>query len=285
MGGLIVLAGMLVALGYSLLTTKQPAMAGMTIYLVLIVLFALIGFVDDFLVPRLIKGSRGLGWKQKILMQIILAAVPIALLERTGLKSTLVAVFIVLFYANAYNFTDGLDGLAGSVGVALIGGLGVLSMLVGTEQTLVVPVVGAAIIGGLIPFLLLNCPPAKLFMGDVGSLPIGAAIGLMVWQLGCAAGSVGAGSVTQVWLALGVMSLVMVAELVPQPIQIASVKLRKGKRVFKKTPIHHGFQADGIAETRIVGAYALCQTVLSALGLSAAIWLGSVAFHWSMAVK
>jgi phospho-N-acetylmuramoyl-pentapeptide-transferase len=183
----------------------------------------------------------------------------------------------------SYSFspTLGLDGLAGSVGIVLVAGLAGLSFMARGEEALVVAVVGAAIIGGLIPFLFLNLPPAKLFMGDVGALPIGAAIGLMVWQLGF-----NQPSEFPTWLALAAMSLVMVAGLLPVPIQIASVKLRHGKRVFRKTPIHHAFQDMGIAETRIVGSYLLSQVLLSAFGISVVLWLNRLTdFHWAMTVK
>jgi phospho-N-acetylmuramoyl-pentapeptide-transferase len=261
MGGLIVLSGTLVALGCAAIDGSK----GVVEYAIVLLAFAILGFVDDFLVPRIIVESRGLGWKQKILLEIGIAVLVLVAFERVHPLSAAVAVIVILFFANAYNFTDGLDALAGTVGIALLAGLGALAWLkTGSQDFSAISIVAFAICGGLIAFLFLNAPPARVFMGDVGSLPIGAAMGLMIWQLGFR------GGVQPVeGASLSILSLIMFVELIPVPLQIASVKLRgKGKKIFLKTPIHHAFQERGIPETRIVAAYCLCQVLATALALT-----------------
>jgi phospho-N-acetylmuramoyl-pentapeptide-transferase len=223
-------------------------------YLVLLVGYAAIGFLDDFVVPRVLSGKRGLGWKQKLGLEILIAALAMAYYPGATISACVVRVFVILFFSNAYNFLDGMDGLAGGVGIFLLIGLAMLDR----GQTMVT-YCALVLIGGIVPFLALNAPPAKVFMGDVGSLPIGAWIGVMVLQL--------AASATANPISLVLISLVLVVELVPVPLQIASVKLRK-KRLFMMTPIHHGFEKKGIAETRVVWGFILCQLMFSAASVS-----------------
>jgi phospho-N-acetylmuramoyl-pentapeptide-transferase len=255
MGGLIILAGALsglVGLGVSGVSSAWA-------YLLLLLGFALIGFVDDYVVPKLMKSKRGLGWKQKLAMQVLLAA---GVLYAEGIKQPLpiaLGVFLILFFSNAYNFADGLDALAGSLGLFLFLGIAAIGLLVGNQP---VPAVCLCLVGGFVPFLMLNAPPAKVFMGDVGSLPIGASIGLMYMDLGARSTEP-----TTLFPALAVLSVMMAAELIPVPIQIFSVKLF-GKRIPFKTPIHHGFEARGWPETRIVWRFAMVQLVCSAVAIT-----------------
>jgi phospho-N-acetylmuramoyl-pentapeptide-transferase len=243
-------------------------------WLVLFVGFAAIGFIDDFVVPRIIAGKRGLGWKQKIVMQLFVAVLGVGLIHGGTVDvQAAIAVFLILFFSNAYNFSDGLDGLAGSILLALAGGLSLLAVLspLGTPLTLVlVPLLGA-----VIPFLFLNAPPARIFMGDVGSLPIGAVLGMGVASLGTGIGlkpGLVSGndliivSPSGMWAALLIISLVMVIELVPVPLQILSVKVRK-KRLFPYTPVHHAFEKAGWPESRVVWMFALTQLLASALAV------------------
>ena len=257
MGGLIVVAAALAAM---LVTGFRDFAA-----VLLLVGFALIGFVDDFVVPRRFVGKRGLGWRQKILMQLGVAVAG-ALLARTGVVGTGLIVFLVLFFSNAYNFSDGLDGLASTILFGLAGGLIALGLIVRAPIAWLVPL--AALLGGIVPFLFLNAPPAKVFMGDVGSLPIGALLGYVVAQFALGFEAFDGRRFVPA-LPLVVLSLVMVAELVPVPLQILSVKLRK-KRLFPYTPIHHAFEKAGWPETRVVFHFALVQFLLAVLALGIA---------------
>ncbi len=260
MGGLIVVGGALAAM---LVSGYRDASS-----IVLLVGFALIGFVDDYVVPRRFVGKRGLGWRQKILMQLAVAA-GTALLARTSPAGMGLIVFLVLFFSNAYNFSDGLDGLAGTILLGLGGGLIALGWLAGMRTEWMVPV--AALVGGIVPFLFVNAPPARVFMGDVGSLPIGAVLGYVFARFGL--GLSGPEGRMAVGVApLVVIGLLMAAELIPVPLQVLSVKLRK-KRLFPYTPIHHAFEKAGWPETRVVFHFALVQVLLSALAIGLSVGL------------
>jgi phospho-N-acetylmuramoyl-pentapeptide-transferase len=268
MGGIIIVVGSAIGLIASLALPVRLAsivdflpIQALLPYLLLIAGFAAIGFVDDFVVPRLIEGKRGLGWKQKFGLEILFGALAMWFVPGTTLASGAAAVFLILFFSNAYNFVDGMDAMAGGVGIFLLLGLAMLDR----GQTMI-SMTALAIVGAFIPFLVLNAPPAKVFMGDVGSLPIGACAGLMVYQLG----SKSSGNDLPLLLISGVMAV----QLIPVPIQIASVKLFK-RRVFTMTPVHHGFQKNGIAETRIVWAFILGQFMLSAAAISAQWYMGN----------
>lgn len=231
--------------------------------------FALIGFADDFVVPRLMPGKRGLGWKQKILAQMALAAAAVPILGwEWNVPSVALAVFVVLFACNAYNFADGLDGLAGSLGVVLALGFGGLLALMGAPGGWI-PICGA-LAGALIPFLFLNAPPAKVFMGDVGSLAIGSLMGLFACVLIAPHGPPAVSLQGLSWVVI--LGGVLAAELIPVPMQVLSVKLT-GKKLFLMTPIHHGFEKRGWPETRIVFSFVLVQVVLAVAALTlAGVW-------------
>lgn len=278
MGGLIIMVGYIAAVAASNFLPVPAEIGYMdkakSAFLLLAVGFSLIGFIDDFVVPRVLKGKRGLGWKQKIVMQFGLAILAAGMCFGWKLDFTFAAtVFLILFFSNAYNFSDGLDGLAGSLLLGLVIGIvGVASMTAWMEPiiVMVVPLAGA-----VIPYLFLNAPPAKVFMGDAGSLPIGAILGLAISCLTVAPSwpyidsvhnMVNSGS-SPVILACVVLSVMMIVELVPVPLQILSVKLRK-KKLFPYTPIHHAFEKAGWPETRVVWMFALLQLIFSLIAIS-----------------
>lgn len=223
--------------------------------------FSLIGFADDYIVPKLMPGKRGLGWIPKLAMQLGVSTACLWTLPGMGL-----ALFLVLFMANAYNFSDGLDGLAGSLFIVLAAGI--LAIHPGMADGSAVPFALLAVMGGVIPFLFLNAPPARVFMGDVGSLPIGALLGVAAADLWAAMGS--SEAPVAGYAAVAVLFFVMIAELVPVPLQILSVKLRKGKRLFPRTPIHHAFELYNWPESRITWSFVLVQLVcaMAAIGLA-----------------
>jgi phospho-N-acetylmuramoyl-pentapeptide-transferase len=280
MGGLIILAGILGSIPFVKWNSSILPMA------VLIVLFTIIGFVDDFVIPKLMPNKRGLGWKQKIIMQVVAAIIPLLMGGFSSPLELAIGTFVILFFANAYNFSDGLDGLAGTLllglllgmfGIATVGIQSTGTPTVPLKMSLETPII-FVVFGAVIPFLFWNAPKAKVFMGDVGSLPIGAFLGGF-WFL-CrndtkfisqfAVTTTGSGSLSSSWpfyAAFGVWSLMMVAELVPVPLQVASVKLRK-KKIFPYTPIHHAFEKAGWPETRVVFVFALLQLTFSMLAIS-----------------
>ncbi len=259
MGGLVVLVGLVAAILF-------VSGGGGTVPIILIAGFALIGFVDDFIMPRTKGSNRGLGWKQKFVAQLLVA---LGAYWMGGVRELWVLaylVFVVMFFANAFNFADGMDSLAGGIAVMLAIGFAIvarLSMSEGGAEQAVLIVMGA-LAASFVPFLLLNAPPARVFMGDIGALPVGALLG---WAF-LAAGRPSdlAPNHINLWVLI-VMSGLLIIELLPVPLQIASVKLRKGKRLFPRMPIHHAFQHAGWPETRVVWTFHLFQAVLVAVGV------------------
>jgi phospho-N-acetylmuramoyl-pentapeptide-transferase len=297
MGGLILVVGFVAAMAVFLLSspglllvpeawrvptpTGSEATGELSAILILFAGFAIIGFVDDFVVPRVFSGKRGLGWKQKILLQIVVSAVAAGVVHNAALTWPFgVTVFLILFFSNAYNFADGLDGLAGLLLLAMVPGIIGVS-----RQDPFIVVVGAALAGCVIPFLWLNAPPAKVFMGDVGSLPVGAVLGMLAARVvhmdaQPVGGWVDSQALTTLYVAppftilsaaLLLWSGVMIAELVPVPLQIFWVKVFK-RRLFPFTPIHHAFEKAGVPETRVVFAFALVQLLLSAGAITVVEW-------------
>jgi phospho-N-acetylmuramoyl-pentapeptide-transferase len=237
---------------------------------VLFVLFAAIGFVDDFVVPKVTK-KRGLGWMPKLVAQIAFAAIAAGIAYGTGDWVKIGgAVFFILFWSNAFNFADGLDGLSGSVLLGLTVGFIGLATLRSDGQAIAGLMV--ALIASALVFLAYNAPPAKVFMGDVGSLPVGATLGLCAFQLANPY-EVASASINEAGLMLPLLILgfVMIAELVPVPMQVGYFKLTKGKRLFPFTPIHHAFEKKGWPESRVVWSFALVQLLLSVAAITVAL--------------
>lgn len=259
MGGLIVLVGILA----SLALFWTPEFAGLAFMLCA---FSVVGFLDDYLIPRLKPGSRGFEWLPKLALQSAVSAIALALSGERTFPGFAFGIIFILFFCNAYNFADGLDGLAGGLGMLIAGGTLLIAWTFGVSNPLV-NVSCASMIGAFVPFLFLNAPPARVFMGDIGSLPIGGAFALVWLRL---LHLVDGTRQPNLCLSLAIVGVVMLLEIVPVPIQIASVKLL-GRRAFPfKTPIHHGLQASGWPETRIVYAFHLVQVLVIGAALALA---------------
>lgn len=284
MGGLIVLAGMLPITFISglapsdspswLVRLKEGIQFGNFSVAWLIGAFAIIGFLDDYVFPRSSPGSRGMSWGPKLLLQIGASALaPMAI----GLPFHPVAwgivMVVVIAFANAYNFADGLDSLAGSLGVVLCLALAAMVALVQPVANLG-PIMACA--GGLVAFLFVNTPPARVFMGDVGSLAVGSLLGLMTCApirdllvrladpVQSAAEDIKVIVAPEAMiLPLLVLGFVMIAELLPVPLQVAYYKATKGKRLFPMTPIHHAFEKKGWPESRVVWTFLWVQVLLA----------------------
>ncbi len=278
MGGIISLIGMAVGLSIAAIQGwGGDSPARVWSMLGLLVLFGIIGFVDDYVIPKMMPGKRGLGWIPKLAMQVPVAAIPWLFTGDFGAKDPLAAglvVLTVLFFTNAYNFSDGLDGLAGTLLLGIAAFFAGLGLLKG-DAFLVMS--GTVLAGGIIPFLYLNAPPAKVFMGDVGALAIGAVIGHLfayVFSRGAVSGTLFSGLEI---VGLAFAMFMMIAELIPVPLQIASVKLFK-RKLFPYTPIHHAFEKAGWPETRVVFSFALTQLVCTLIAL--AFYAGNGGAPW-----
>lgn len=295
MGGVISLVGILTGIGFAywnlepasigdgFFAQTATAQAKLIVASLLIVLFALIGFMDDYIVPRFYTEKRGLGWRQKLLMQIVAVALALWLPYRgiVSWESFLLTAFIILFFSNAFNFADGLDGLSGGLAIVICAGFSALALYQPREA--VVWSLAAVIAASLIPFLLLNAPPAKVFMGDVGALPMGALLGFIASDFFIETRQdVAASSFSDVssWQVHGghtvlmtgalVISVIMIAELVPVALQILWVKAFK-RKLFSYTPIHHAFEVHGVPESKVVWSFVLVQLALCLIALGVAV--------------
>jgi phospho-N-acetylmuramoyl-pentapeptide-transferase len=250
------------------------------------VAFGLIGFWDDYL--KLVVGnSRGLIARYKYFWQSVAglgAAVALYVTAQSPAETTLIVpffknivlplgpLFIVLAYfvivgaSNAVNLTDGLDGLAIMPAVLVAGALGVFAYASGNAvfaNYLVIPhipgtgevlVFCAAIFGAGLGFLWFNTYPAQVFMGDIGALALGAALGVVA-------------VIVRQEIVLFVMGGVFVMETVSVILQVASFKLR-GKRIFKMAPIHHHFELKGWAEPKVIVRFWIITVILVLVGLA-----------------
>ena len=167
-----------------------------------------------------------------------------------GFFYPILAVFIVTGASNAYNLTDGLDGLAASVGIPAFLACGIISFLSGHN---VVAIVCASAIGASLGFLRYNKPKAQVFMGDTGSLALGGLLGTLAILGRCE-------------LLLAIFAGVIVAETLSVILQVTSYKLT-GKRIFKMSPIHHHFELCGHSETRIVKEFAITSLIFAIIAV------------------
>ncbi|MCJ8011366.1 phospho-N-acetylmuramoyl-pentapeptide-transferase [Paenibacillus sp. KQZ6P-2] len=262
MGGVvIILAFTLSFLKFSVINTD------FYVLLVATLGFGLIGFLDDY-IKIVLKRSLGLTARQKLLGQLFFSAIMCFLLIQNG-HSTAISVpgtswsfdwgpwfyypFIVIMMlaiSNAVNFTDGLDGLLSGVSAIAFAAFALVAM---QATSLSAAVCAAAMIGAVLGFLVFNAHPAKVFMGDTGSLGIGGAIGAIA-------------IVTKTELLFIIIGGVFVIEMLSVVLQVGSFKLR-GKRIFKMSPIHHHFELSGWSEWRVVITFWAVGIILAGIGL------------------
>ena len=262
MGGIMILISFLLA-AFAFLTGNREGQA-----LVIVTLgFGLIGFLDDFIkITR--RRSMGLRAYQKMLAQMFVAGAFIAYCHTLPGFSTYImvpffpglywdlglwyapfAAFVILGTVNGANFTDGLDGLAAGVTVLIAA---FFLFAAWNLHSPILPLTGAAV-GSLLGFLLFNSYPAKVFMGDTGSLALGGFVAATALLLGMP-------------LFLGIVALVYVVEVLSVIIQVGYFKLTGGKRFFKMAPIHHSFELSGWPETKVVSLFYIMTAILCLLG-------------------
>lgn len=229
--------------------------------------FAIIGFLDDYLkVVR--KNTDGLSPAMKMLGQFIIATVFLVYLLRVEKLGTDIVIpftggrtvdlkwaYIPFFYIvmlgtdNGVNFTDGVDGLCSSVTILVATFFGVVSLTGGYGLT---PIMGA-VVGALMGFLLFNVHPAKVFMGDTGSLALGGFVGATAL-------------IMKLPLFIIIVGFIYLAEMLSVIIQVVYFKATHGKRVFRMAPIHHHFELGGWSETQVVGVFTIVTAILCILG-------------------
>ena len=282
MGGFLFMGSTLVVyliFGFGFYKTGEVSSSGTVLPtgvmtgLIVSFLFALLGFADDF-IKATKKRNLGLTASQKLLIQILSGAVYLFTLAlRTGNDTSMripftdvrlelgffyyvLALFMIVGFTNAVNLTDGVDGLCGTVTLPVMVFYS-FAALVAAQPLKELSVVASALAGGICGFLVFNWHPAKVFMGDTGSMFLGGMVVTMAFEL-------------DMPLMLIVVGLVYLAEALSVMIQVSYFKLTHGKRLFKMTPIHHHFELSGYSEVKIVLLFSLVTLVLCVAG---GLWL------------
>ncbi len=282
MGGALILAAVAIS------TLLWADLRNRYVWIVLFVLaaFGLIGFIDDYR-KLVLKDSRGLAARWKYLLQSVFGLIAALWLYQTadvaaattlyvpffksvavpmGAAFVVVAYFWIVGFSNAVNLTDGLDGLAIMPSVLVASALGIFAYVAGNSvfsQYLQIPTIpGAgelailcgALAGAGLGFLWFNTYPAMVFMGDVGALAVGAALGAIA-------------VIVRQELVLVLMGGIFVIETVSVILQVASFKLT-GRRIFRMAPIHHHFELKGWPEPRVIVRFWIISVMLVLLGLA-----------------
>jgi phospho-N-acetylmuramoyl-pentapeptide-transferase len=265
MGGVLIVAGWLAAVALcGDLANREVQIAILTTFA-----FAALGATDDLIKAR--GRKRGLSARTKLAGQLVVAFAAATAIgvehQRPGGESIewmllvpLAAIFIAGM-SNAVNVSDGLDGLAAGCGALTSTALAIAAVIgsnnMGNEQAGQIGLLSASLAGALAGFLRFNRHPARVFMGDAGSLPLGALLGVLALAL------------DQGWLLL-IVGGVFLAELASVVIQVAWFR-RTGRRVFRCAPLHHHFEFLGWPEAAIVRRFWLASTVLALAGLVAQV--------------
>lgn len=263
MGGILFLTGVTVA---SVIFMKDYPKIMPILFLTLG--FGLIGFLDDY-IKVVLKRSMGLRAWQKMLGQLLVTGVfAFYLVEYTdvslamkvpflqgvtldlGIWNVPFLFFVVIATVNGTNFTDGLDGLAGSVTVLVAVFFSVVA--IGTSSG--IEPITCAVVGSLMGFLLFNVHPASVFMGDTGSLALGGFVA-------------GAAYLMQLPLFIPIVGFIYMLEVVSVILQVGYFKLSHGRRIFKMAPIHHHFELCGWSETRVVAVFSIVTALLCLVAL------------------
>jgi phospho-N-acetylmuramoyl-pentapeptide-transferase len=232
--------------------------------------FGILGAVDDLIGVKIIRV--GLLARYKILWQLLFAFIAVLFLHYgldlrsiaipgvaekidIGIWYIPIAMFIIVGTSNAVNLTDGLDGLAGSIAAVAFSAYGVIAFLQG--QIWLVAFV-FTVVGAVLAFLWYNAHPAELFMGDTGSLAIGATLAVVALMTGQ-------------WLLLPIVGFMFMAETLSVILQVAYFKMTGGKRLFKMSPLHNHFELIGWSETHITQRFWLMGILSAMLGIALAL--------------
>ncbi|RWZ60695.1 phospho-N-acetylmuramoyl-pentapeptide-transferase [Halobacillus fulvus] len=246
------------------------------LFIVLFVLlgYGLLGFLDDYIKVAM-KRNLGLTSKQKMLGQIVIAIVVYLILQQNGFETTvgipgtgielelgwgygLLILFMLVGGSNAVNLTDGLDGLLAGTAAIAFGAFGILAWTIDPNPE--VTIFALSVVGALLGFLVFNAHPAKVFMGDTGSLALGGAISIIAILL-------------KMELLLVLIGGVFVLETLSVIIQVISFKTT-GKRVFRMSPLHHHYELKGWSEWRVVTTFWAVGIVFAVLGVYIEVMFG-----------
>lgn len=258
MGGLVIVDCAIIAIILSFVMMQKISLDSL-VALIVFVLYAAIGFIDDYKKNKK-QQNKGLTPRGKMLLQILVASMPAAYMVNGGETSILgydfglwysfIAIFIIVGASNAVNLTDGLDGLASGLSVFSFLACAVIFGMMGRIELSVISAAVACACGG---FLYYNYNPAQIFMGDTGSLALGGLLGTL-------------GILGKFELVLIPLGIVFIIETLSVIIQVVSFKLT-GKRVFKMAPIHHHFELLGWSEVKVVKVFWLIGGIFALLAV------------------
>jgi len=267
MGGLMFIFASVVVLVINAFTMEEYS----SLYVLLMALsFGFIGFLDDFTKMKY-KRNLGLTSLQKALLQMAVSAIFLYVLYKSGMSTDLYIPFlnislqlhpiVYIFFAmfvmvgcdNAVNLTDGVDGLCGSVTIPVMLFFTAAAVALGRFDLALLP---ATLVGGLIAYLFYNWHPAKVFMGDTGSLFLGGVICGLAFAL-------------EMPLILILVGIIYICETLSVILQVGYFKLTHGKRLFKMSPIHHHFELSGWKEEKICLIFTAVTVVMCVLA-----WFG-----------
>jgi len=275
MGGVLIV----IPVVFITLLLNASSMIGITLLgrsvilpLATMIAFALLGAVDDWAGLRGERLAKGIRASTKLIYQTILAvAIGFALkylleapdmflpgipgIVSLGFGYIIIAAFVIVSESNAVNFTDGLDGLAGLIsatafatygGIALIQGQVFLARFCFT------------VVGAIFGFLWFNVHPALLFMGDTGSLSLGATLAVVAFMTGQ-------------WILLPIIAIIPFSTILSVVLQITYFKITGGRRLFKMSPLHHHFELSGWSETQVVQRFWLISLLFAMIGVALAV--------------
>lgn len=275
-GGLIFIIPTIIVMLLLYLRGSVELSSNLIILVFVFLAYGLLGFVDDFLKVKY-HNNKGLSTLTKLALQTVIAVVFYIIFKNSGGESSLVitslnldidlgwafGIFILLVLVgttNAVNITDGLDGLAGGLSVMSFVAYGVIAWgttwVAGYQDLAIFSFV---LVGSILGFLVFNTHPARVFMGDTGSLALGAALGTIA-------------ILTRHELSLLIIGGVFVVETLSSLIQIIAIR-RFNKKIFRKAPLHHNFEELGWAETDIVKLFWIVGFLLAMIGIIYGVWL------------
>jgi phospho-N-acetylmuramoyl-pentapeptide-transferase len=275
------MGGLMILLPVAILTVLLNAVSllglnvlGQSVILPLVVMiaFAVLGGIDDWEGIRGPRRGLGMRARTKFIIQVVLALVTAYFLRNVlqvpqlywpGTEKALdlggwyipIATFIIVGMSNAVNLTDGLDGLAGLISATAFAAYGAIALMQGDVF------VGRfcfTIVGAIFGFLWFNVHPAMLFMGDLGSLSLGAVLGVVSLMTGQ-------------WLLLPLIAVIPVSNALSDILQVGYFKITHGKRLFKMAPLHHHFELSGWSETQVVQRFWLISLLCTMIGLAIAM--------------
>jgi len=267
MGGILIIFGIIISIATSGYYTKEIFAVAF-----FIVGFGLIGFIDDY-IKVVLKRNLGLKAYEKIVGQLIFAVLLAVYGSKFSINKTVLlipffnayidlgilyipfTIFVVLGIVNAVNLTDGLDGLNTGVTLIVMAAFSLIAnTLISTNESYQgIAIISAAVSGSCLGFLKHNAHPAKVFMGDTGSLALGGAVAAVA-------------VLTNLILVIPIIGGIYLAEALSVIIQVTYYKKTK-KRIFKMAPLHHHFEMCGWEETKVVGVFWFVTVILAFIGI------------------